>query len=161
MNDIADMMSVSRQTIYRMFESRSELLEYIATERVDLLAQKLTKFVAQFDTLGEAIVDGMAYSVKLGRADELLVEILRQEGDAHFKTFMFGGTEEVQTLMMNAWGPLIRKARENGELDAGISDVQAIEWICNIGAVLNIREDYDEEDHRRILRQFVIPSLSS
>ncbi|HKT73076.1 MAG TPA: TetR family transcriptional regulator [Steroidobacteraceae bacterium] len=159
MNDIADTLGVSRQTIYRLFESRTELLEFIATARVKLLSQKITKLLSQFDNLRDALIEGMAYSVKLGRQDELLSEIIREAGDVHFKTFMFGGTREVQEAMMAAFGPFIRKARAEGTLASPATDQQVIEWLCNNGAVLNIRQDYNEADHRRILEQFVLPSL--
>jgi AcrR family transcriptional regulator len=160
MADIADSMGVARQTIYRLFETRSELLEVIATARVRILTQKVRKLVETFATLEEALVDGIAYSVKLGREDTLLAEIVHQGGDAHFQTFLFGGTEQVQMAMLDAWGPLIVKSREAGTLSRDFSDQEAIEWICNIGAVLNMRDDYDEKAHRRILEQFVVPSLT-
>lgn len=159
MADIADAQDISRQTLYRLFENRSILLEYIATERVRVLMANLAKFLTKFDRLGEAIVDGMAYSIVLGRADALLMEIIHQEGDDHFTTFQFGGTQEVQDAMLTAWEPLIRASREAGEISDDTSDIEIIEWLNNVGAFLNTRADYDEEDHRRILRKFVVPSL--
>lgn len=159
MNDIADAYGVSRQTLYRMFENRSVLLEYIATQRVALLMAGLTKFLTKYTRLSDAIVDGMAYSIELGRADTLLTEIIHQEGDAHFTTFLFGGTEQVQKAMRDAWQPLIDASREAGELSDSISDAEIIEWLNNVGAFLNVRPDYNEADHRRILEKFVVPSL--
>jgi AcrR family transcriptional regulator len=159
MNDIADTLGVSRQTVYRIFDSRSLLLEYIATGRLKVLSDKLTKFLKNFTDVREALVEGMIYSVKLGREDQLLHEIVQQEGDAHFKTFLFGGTPEVQEMMLKAYRPFMQAARERGELASEITDLEAVEWMCNIGAVLNLREEYDEVEHRRILRKFMVPSL--
>ena len=159
MADIADAYGVSRQTLYRMFENRSVLLEYIATQRIDILMANLAKFLARYNRLSEAIVEGMVYSIKLGRADELLMEIILQEGDAHFTTFQFGGTEQVQKAMLDAWQPLINASREANEIADGVSDAEIIEWLNNVGHFLNVRPDYDEEDHRRILQKFVLPSL--
>jgi AcrR family transcriptional regulator len=159
MADIADAYGVSRQTLYRLFENRSVLLEYIATQRIDILMANLAKFLAQYSRLSEAIVEGMVYSIKLGRADELLMEIILQEGDAHFTTFQFGGTEQVQKAMRNAWQPLIDASREANEIADGVSDAEIIEWLNNVGHFLNVRPDYGEEDHRRILQKFVLPSL--
>jgi AcrR family transcriptional regulator len=159
MADIADAYGVSRQTLYRMFENRSVLLEYIATQRISVLMASLTKFLSQYGRLSEAIVEGMVYSIQLGRADELLMEIILQEGDAHFTTFQFGGTEQVQKAMLDAWQPLIDASREAKELAADVSDAEIIEWLNNIGHFLNVRPDYTEEDHRRILQKFVVPSL--
>lgn len=159
MADIADAHGVSRQTLYRMFENRSILLEYIATQRVDILTQNLGKFLAKYNRLGEAIVEGMVYSISLGRADALLTEIIHQEGDAHFTTFLFGGTEQVRAGMLAAWKPLIQASRDAGEINDAVSDIEIIEWLSNVGAFLNVRPDYNEDDHRRILEKFVVPSL--
>lgn len=159
MADIADAYGVSRQTLYRMFENRSILLEYIATQRVDILTENLGKFLAKYNRLGEAIVEGMVYSISLGRADALLTEIIHQEGDAHFTTFLFGGTEQVRAGMLAAWKPLIQASRDAGEINDAISDIEIIEWLSNVGAFLNVRPDYNEDDHRRILEKFVVPSL--
>jgi hypothetical protein len=101
----------------------------------------------------------MVYSIKLGRADELLMEIILQEGDAHFTTFQFGGTEQVQKAMLDAWQPLIDASREANEIADGMSDAEIIEWLNNVGHFLNVRPDYNEDDHRRILQKFVVPSL--
>lgn len=159
MADIADAYGASRQTLYRLFENRSVLLEYIATQRIDILMANLAKFLAQYSRLSEAIVEGMVYSIKLGRADDLLMEIILQEGDAHFTTFQFGGTEQVQKAMLDAWQPLINASREANEIADGVSDAEIIEWLNNVGHFLNVRPDYVEEDHRRILQKFVLPSL--
>jgi AcrR family transcriptional regulator len=159
MADIADAYGVSRQTLYRQFENRSVLLEYIATQRLDILMANLAKFLARFSRLSEAIVEGMVYSIKLSRADDLLMEIILQEGDEHFTTFQFGGTEQVQKGMLDAWQPLINASREANEIADGVSDAEIIEWLSNVGHFLNVRPDYDEEDHRRILQKFVLPSL--
>lgn len=159
MADIADAYGVSRQTLYRMFENRSVLLEYIATQRIDLLMASLAKFLSQYSRLSDAIVEGMVYSIQLGRADELLMEIILQEGDAHFTTFQFGGTEQVQKAMLDAWQPLIDASRQANEIAEGMSDTEIIEWLNNVGHFLNVRPDYNEADHRRILQKFVVPSL--
>ena len=161
MVDIADAMGVSRQTIYRLFETRTLLLEYIATARVEVLTRKVVQYLSGYRSLAEALVDGLVYAIRLGREDELLREIIKQDGDAHFKTFLFGGTPEVQAFMREVWRPFIASARERGELPSAANDDQIIEWFCNVGAVLNLREDYAESDHRRILKQFVLPLFVS
>jgi AcrR family transcriptional regulator len=159
MSDIADKMGVARQTIYRLFESRLELLEFIATDRMRTLAENLNKDLIRCASLEESFEESMVLSLKLGRADTLLEEIIHQGGDAQFHKFKFGGTEQVLSLMLEFYGPLIQQARAQGRLNREISDKEAVEWISNVGAVLNLREDYDEVEHRRIIRKFLIPSL--
>lgn len=159
MADIADMLGVSRQTVYRIFENRSLLLEYIATAQMKVLYSKLDKYVSNFESVDEALVDGMLYSIKLGREDDLLHEIVRQEGDAHFRTFQFGGTPEIQEGMLAVFAPFFAKGRAAGQISENVTDIEIVEWMCNIGAVLNMREDYDEPQQRRILEKFFVPSI--
>lgn len=159
MADIADTLGVSRQTVYRLFENRSLLLEYVATARMKLLYRKLVKYTSGVQSVHDALVGGMLYSLRVGREDKLLHEIVRQEGDAHFKTFLFGGTAEIQEGMLRVYAPFFAKGRETGEIADNVTDLEIIEWMCNVGAVLNIRDEYDEAEQRRILEKFLVPSI--
>jgi AcrR family transcriptional regulator len=159
MLDVANAMGISRQTLYRLFESRPALMEYVATTRVETVANRIADFVTRFEDLQEAIVEGIIFTIKCSREDEILMEITRQSRDAEFTVFLFGGAPEVQKLMLGSWSPLLKKARAAGAISADTTDDQIVDWMCSITAFLNLREDYEDDDHRRILRQFVVPSI--
>ena len=157
--DIAEALGVSRQTLYRLFDNRSELLEFIVTDRVKLIAENLRETTEKSCDIEDALIETITKSIKLAREDRLLVEILHHNIGSDLQTYLFGGAEEVQIAMMNVWGSLIDRARELGRLRDGIGTREAVAWMTNIGAMLNFREDYEETEHRDIVGKFVIPSL--
>lgn len=157
--DVADEASISRQSIYRLFATREELLEQIAADRILALGAKLTVHFEKYETLTEALIEGSIRSVKLGQRDSLLSDLVTRVDTHSFDQFMFGGTPEVHQHMLGLWGPILDRARASGELRKGISNEHAVEWIRNVHALVSLRDDYDEEKQRRVLMDFLVPSL--
>jgi AcrR family transcriptional regulator len=157
--DIAAEANLSRQTVYRMFATREDILQSIASDRIVKLAAKLQAKFATYATLREALVEGSIASLKMGKKDPLIPEIFEQGGNHTLDQFIFGGSEEVRQDMRALWRPLLDQARESGELRADISNEAAVEWIHNIHGIFTIRDDYDEAKQRQILMKFLVPSL--
>lgn len=158
MADVAQEASLARQTVYRFFATRSELLKYIADQRMLVMAEKLFPYFRKAESLEEAIVEGSLLSLKVGRSDKLFAEIVAQSGDHSFDQFLFRGSETVQNLMLDLWGPLLDRARAAGRLRPGLTNDYAVEWIRNVHSVLTMRDE-DEPTQRRMLETFVVPSL--
>lgn len=158
MTDVARALGVTRQTVHRLFETRNELIEAVADVRIEILASQLAREFAKFTTIEDAIVEGSILSLAVGRTDPILVEIQEQANHA-VDQYMFRGSPKVQAVMLDIWGPVFNKARETGRLRDGMSLDQAVEWIRNVHAMLNMRSDYSDEAQRDMLARFVLPSL--
>lgn len=159
MADVAEELGVSRQTIYRLFESRSDLLESMASELITKIGKKLAVPFASFENLEDALVEGSLLSITAGANDALFVEIIEQSDDHQFEQFLFRGSEEVQTVMLKLWEPLLEKARSEGRLKSDLTNEKAVEWIRNVHAVATLRTDYDENQRRALFNDFLVPSL--
>ena len=61
--------------------------------------------------------------------------------------------------MLNAFGSKIAAACSERELAVDADDEDVIDWICMIGAMLNIRRDYGTSERRKVLETFVCTSL--
>ena len=158
MADVAQEVGLARQTVYRFFATRSELLEYIADQRMLVMAEKLFPYFREAESLDDAIVEGSLLSLRVGRSDKLFAEIVAQSGDHSFDQFLFRGSETVQNLMLDLWGPLLDRARAAGRLRPGLTNDYAVEWIRNVHSVLTMRDE-DEPTQRKMLEAFVVPSL--
>jgi len=158
MADVAQEAGLARQTVYRLFATRSELLEYIADQRILVMAEKLFPYFREVESLDEALIEGSLLSLRVGRSDKLFAEIVTQSGDHSFDQFLFRGSETVQKLMLDLWGPLLDRARAAGRLRAGLTNDYAVEWIRNVHSVLTMRDE-DEAAQRRMLETFLVPSL--
>ena len=159
MSDIAEQMGVARQTVYRMFETRFELLEYIAAERVEVLADKLRNVVEKEETLRGALARGLPLSIELGRNDHLLTEIIQEGGDEHFKIFTFGGDPRVHKIMLDVYREHIEEARAKDQLSTIATNEEIIDWLNMVGSILNVRSDLGRKEHEAIIDRFVLNSL--
>lgn len=159
MVDVAEAAGLSRQTVYRLFESRPALLAYIAGERIQAMGEALKPYFAELDDLEEALVEGSIRSIAVGDKDTLFREIVADSGEHELEQFIFKGTTDIQQMMLSLWSPVLDRARERGQLHDGVSNEEAVEWIRNQHATMSVRGDYDEAKQRRILSRFVVPSL--
>jgi len=144
MEDVAEAAGVSRQTVYRFFPTRADLLEFIMGERIEI---------------EEALIEGSIKSIKIGQNDALFNEIVAQGGDHRLDQFLLRGSPAVQKRMLELWEGVLDRARDQGRLRPGISNEQAVEWIRGQHALMTIRGDYDEAAQRLMLRTFVLPAL--
>lgn len=158
MIDVAKELGVSRQTVHRVFDTRADLLSAVADDRSDLLAKRLADAFTAFDSFEEALVEGSMLSLRVAKNDAIVIEIQDRADHAQDK-FMFRGSPKLRQIMLDLWGPLIDDARTNGVLRDGISTDWAVEWIRNVHAMATMRDDYDERRLRKMLRDFLVPSL--
>lgn len=156
--DVARALGVTRQTVHRLFETRASLLEAVAEVRIEIAAETLQRIFTKFDDLETALVEGSLVSLAVGRSDAVLEEI-RQQADHSVDQFMFRGSPKVQALMLGIWSPILDRARSEGRLRDNLDNEQAVEWIRNVHAMINIRVDYSDARKEQLLRDFLVPSL--
>src|SRR6185369_16291677 len=159
MAHIARAHGVSRQTVYRMFASRGDLLQYIIVDRVREQGESEFPTFANYKSLAEALIEGSILGLSLVRGDSLLKKIVQEPGDHSIDQFMFRGSEVIQNMMLKLWKPVLNRARATGELRPGLSNEQVVEWIRNVHALLTFRDDYDDAKLREVLQEFLVPSL--
>lgn len=158
--DVAKTLGVTRQTVHRLFETRTDLLEAVAEVRIEILARQLQREFRRFDSLEVALVDGSVLSLSVGKSDPILVEI-QDRADHEVDQYMFRGSPRVHSVMVDLWGPLIQKAQTEGRLRSDLTPDFVVEWIRNVHAMLNMRNDYSEDQKLEMLRTFLVPSVMS
>jgi|HubBroStandDraft_3_1064219.scaffolds.fasta_scaffold93548_2 AcrR family transcriptional regulator len=159
MSDIADEAGASRQSVYRFFEDRSTLIQYILNKRISLMGEALRSVFNTYASLPEAIVEGSLASLTIGWSDELYLEIISHNTDHGLELFLYRGTKEIHQIMMEIWGPLLDRARASGELRQDLTNSQIVDWIRHVHASLAIRDDLDAAARRKILENFLLPSV--
>jgi len=159
MSDIADEAGASRQSVYRFFEDRSSLIQYILNKRISLMGEALRSVFNTYTSLREAIVEGSLASLTIGQSDELYLEIISHNTDHGLELFLYRGTKEIHQIMMEIWGPLLDRARASGELRRDLTNSQIVDWIRHVHASLAIRDDLDAAAQRKMLEDFLLPSV--
>jgi AcrR family transcriptional regulator len=161
MNDIADEAGYSRQTVYRMFEDRSVLVNFILDKRMMAIADKAKKHIESFDTLEEALVEGSIVSVRLGRQDKIANDIMSNTLDHPMELFILQGGTNIHQRMMDLWTPWLERGRAAGVIRPEISNDKIVEWIRHVHTLLMVRDDQDEAAQRELLQNFLVPSIAS
>lgn len=91
MADVARLADVSRQTVYRHYPSREELIEaLLATEELELLSQIEAEFRRQSD-LRDSVEASVAAALRLVRGHPLIAEVLAREPKAALPYFTTAG----------------------------------------------------------------------
>jgi len=62
LSDVASALGVTRQTVYRLYESVEELLDAVGTEAAEAFLDRLAAHVAELSDPADAIVEGIAYT---------------------------------------------------------------------------------------------------
>lgn len=159
MSEIAARAGVSRQALYRAFETRSDLIQHILNDRFTKIGEMLRPYFESASSLEEALIEGCIRAVSAGRNDKVIQLILDMYSDHTVEQFIFQGSDEILQLTRTLWGPLIQRARKKSLIDPTVSDDRILDWIQQVEAVLSLRDDWDEGKQRALLRDFLVPSI--
>lgn len=159
MADVAAQAHLSRQSVYRFFNTRSELLEYILLERVRQIAEETRPLLDRHKDIANALVDGSLAVIQHVESDPLFLEIAEHSNDHRIEQFLFAGSQEIDLIMQSLWQNLLDQARAKGQLRANITNEEAVEWIRNVHAMLRMHPNYNQTKRRQILQKFVVSSL--
>jgi AcrR family transcriptional regulator len=159
MIDIAEEAGASRQSIYRFFPDRSELIQYILDERITAVALSLKSKFEKFETLEEVLVEGSMLSLRTAAEDRLLQAIMTHAADHDVEQFMLRGTTAINNAMDFVWSPALDKARAEGLISSDLSNQYILEWLRHVHSAVRLRDDLQESQRRQMLQDFLVPSI--
>lgn len=159
MADIAEEAGISRKTLYRVFDDRATLIEYILLERMYALEGKVRQKLAQISDYEEAVVEGSIYAVRVSKEDTLFNDIVKRDTTHRIEMFLLGPRDDVKQAIAEMWSGVIKSGRDSGLVKQDISDERIVELLVNTHVLLLIRDDYTEEDQRRFLSDFLLAAL--
>jgi len=159
--DVAAAAKVSRATVYRYFDDRNELILGVLLREAGRFLGKLQARVDRSESLADAIVDGVLFTVKAVRADANLALLFAPEA-AGLTTSIAGASEALFRTTADFLRPLFEGARESGQLREGIDLDEAAEWtlriVLSLLTVEGARHRTDAQK-RELLRTFLVPAL--
>ena len=125
MNDVATQAQISRQTLYRRFPRRADLLEAISRNKLDQLNLVIAKRISRVEEPVDKIVETIVTSVFTVLEDPVSRELMHDDARMAMERI---STKEYKRIVSGRWGPVIDQARELGYLRESISDQQLIDW---------------------------------
>ena len=158
MEDIAAAAGVGRQTVYRTFPTRGDLLDAVALERLLAMREEMKAKVSAYPTLESAMVDGTIDVRSVARRDDIFMAVAAV-GDRGLERYLLAPSPVIREVMKTIWEDVFARSRERGELRTDLTDLEIADWFRFINFTLLVREDLDREEQRKLLRTFVLPAL--
>lgn len=132
LEDIASEAGVSRATVYRYFEGgRDEIILGVVLREGQQFLESLRRRVQREDTLGDAIVEGVLYTVAAVRKNEHLALLFAPEVAGH-TTSIAGASTALYELTGDFLQPIFEEAREAGQLREGVVAEDAAEFVLRM-----------------------------
>lgn len=160
MEDVAKASGTARQTLYRFFSGREELVEAAIVARIAELAEILKEDMDRHTSFPDALVEMSVATVEIARTDEELHRLFAAAGEIHLHQVLAGPYPPIAQLVLEFWRPWFERARRDGEMRADVSDADVVEWIRGIYLMLILRDDLTPERERELIRQFLLPALT-
>lgn len=160
-DDIAQVASVHRTTVYKYFPNRSAIISAVLLlEAEDLIAEaaafyeRPAPFVEQFANAYAHVVHGVRESLLLRR--------LFDPDSVDTVVHATGASEEFRNLVAGSLRPLVALAAERGELRVDLDVDETIEWLGSI-ALLLLGESFrvDRFDAAEAMRRYVLPGIGN
>lgn len=132
LEDIATEAGVSRATVYRYFEGgRDEIILGVVLREAKDFLESLGRRVQREKTLGDAIVEGVLYTVSRVRKSEHLALLFAPEVAGH-TTSIAGASTALYELTQDFLRPIFEEARAAGQLRDGVFAEDAAEFVLRM-----------------------------
>ncbi|MCA1843215.1 MAG: TetR/AcrR family transcriptional regulator [Actinobacteria bacterium] len=160
MNDVAKTAGISRQTLYNTIPGRQELIEAVVVLRIEEMSEELRKVLEAQTTFVDAVVETSLASVELARMDPELTNLMETATTIRLFEIIAGPFPAIHASVAALFRPLFAQARRSGELRADVSDDELVDWIRTVYLSLILRADLDADALRRVVRTFLVPSMT-
>jgi AcrR family transcriptional regulator len=158
MEDVARAHGTSRQTVYKLFLGRRELVEASVAARVGELADEITggEWGDGADTVS-AFVHASVTVIRRIREDAELRDLLAEGSPVTLHEALW--LDEVRARGLAFWTAWFDRARAAGVLRRDLPESALSDWLQTIYASLILRDPLDDDGAREIVERFVLPSI--
>lgn len=161
MGDIAEEAGISRKTLYRMFEDRSELINRVLSQILNTMGKKVERKLNSYSDVRDAIIRGSIDSVKIGMKDKLFEDIVRNHMNYRIEQFLIFGDKKIREDMLRIWSPIIERGRKEGIIRSDLSNERITELIQNVHALLLMRRGASVAKQRTFLKNLLWAALTN
>jgi AcrR family transcriptional regulator len=159
MRDIAKEAGVGRTGVYRLGLTRPEITEAAIVSRLRELGEGIRPVADRDAPFAELLLDTSIATVDVARSDPELHHLLDTTTTVSLHRLITGHESSMQTIVLDVLGPMLRRARAQGEIRPEVSDDRAVEWLRGVYLMLILREDLDADAEKALVADFVLPSL--
>jgi AcrR family transcriptional regulator len=159
MDDIAKESGIGRTGLYRLGLTRPEITEAAIVARLRELGEGIRPIADRAAPFDELLLETSIATVDAARSDPELRHLLDTTTTVSLHRLITGHESSMQGIVLDVLGPMLRRARERGEIRPEVSDERAVEWLRGVYLMLMLREDLDADAEKALVADFVLPSL--
>ncbi|MCV7412566.1 hypothetical protein AWC05_18270 [Mycobacterium florentinum] len=159
MDDIAKESGIGRTGLYRLGLTRPEITEAAIVTRLRELGEGIRPIADRDAPFDELLLETSIATVDAARSDPELRHLLDTTTTVSLHRLITGHESSMQGIVLDVLGPMLRRARERGEIRPEVDDDRAVEWLRGVYLMLMLREDLDAEAEKALVADFVLPSL--
>lgn len=157
MDDVAKAAGVSRQTVYKSFASRRDLINAAIAERISELADDILGQTWGEQSLIETFIQRATAVVDAVGSDAELALLLGEDSPVTLHQALW--QPSVHDRGFRDWQPWLRQARREGVVRSDVTDADIYEWMQTVLTSLILRPDPDPEHRRALIEVFLVDSL--
>jgi AcrR family transcriptional regulator len=159
MEAVARAAGLSRQTVYKLFLGRRELVEAAVAARIGELADEIAARYADGSSLAEGFVAASVEVIEGIRGDHELATLLGEGSPVALHEVLW--LEPIAQRGVRFWRPWLQRARAEGALRPEITDEDLSDWLQTVYASLILRRGLGPAGQRAVIERFVLPSIAA
>lgn len=157
MEGIAKAAGVSRQTVYKIFATRLDLVGASVADRISELADNIEARGWADDSLVAAFVGQAGAIVEAIRDDGELAVLLGQDSPLTLHQVLW--QPAIRQRGLSVFQPWLRQARRAGLIRSDATDNDVYDWIQTVLTSIILRPDADPAHQRHLIEVFLVDSL--
>ena len=159
MQDIAKESGIGRTGVYRLGLTRREITEAAIVARLRELGEGIRPIADRDAPFDQLLLETSIATVDAARSDPELGHLLDTTTTVSLHRLITGHESSMQGIVLDVLGPMLRRARDRGEIRPEVSDDRVVEWLRGVYLMLILREDLDAQAEKALVADFVLPSL--
>jgi AcrR family transcriptional regulator len=161
MADVASASGMARSTLYRHFSDRDELIIAVMEREAVTMAAEIAADLQAHTNFRTFVVEGLLMAIDVIEANATLGSLFVGESAADASRLLLM-TNRLRGVGLDVVKPMIRSARQAGELRATLDPEMMMDWILRILlSLLTVPSDLAEtrEQKRVLLETMLLPAL--
>jgi AcrR family transcriptional regulator len=162
MRALASRLGLSRQTIYRNFENRDDLLTALFMHEYHKGLSKIKNEINN-RSFEDSVLFATLKTIEVIHENDIMMEIAYgsgikwyQEQNLNRDSYLY---KRVIQIGEEVWRDLLNNARQAGKLNPDLSNLEVFEWLMNIHYLMIARKGITLAEHASMVRKLLIPSL--
>jgi AcrR family transcriptional regulator len=158
MEDVARAAEYSRQTVYKHFPSKADLVTAICLVEAAKLNVEIHRSVHRRRSLATRIAESILVAIRIARKNAYYRHLIEP---LEIRARLTDPRNPVYALQRERWAPMLLEAQASGELASDLDIDEVVTWLTLAQMALLVQFEHPDGDAEleRMVRRFVVAPL--